>query len=104
MVTARIRRLARSTALRSWLAGGWLCALIAVQTFAVVHPLDLAAHTNGEACKICVGVAGLGSAAIGAVPVLAIDVATPEPVRAPLIPRASVEPVRQSARGPPSAS
>jgi hypothetical protein len=81
-----------------------LCALSAVETFAVVHPLDLAAHSNGEPCKICVGVASLGNAAVASLPVFAIDSASPALVEAPFIVRICALPVRQSARGPPSVS
>jgi hypothetical protein len=38
------------------------CVLLAAEAFAVVHPLDLAAHATGEPCAICVSVASLGSA------------------------------------------
>jgi hypothetical protein len=81
-----------------------LLALVAVETFAVVHPLDFAAHPNGEPCKICVGVASLGAAAVSAPPVFTFDSALPELVSAPALPRSSVAPLRPSARGPPLAS
>jgi hypothetical protein len=99
--TARLRRIARSTVLRSWLAAGFLCALVAVETFAVVHPLDLAAHANGEPCKICVGAAALDHAVAADTPLPSL-----EPVSAPVVGAIglafrSTAPVRRTARAPP---
>jgi hypothetical protein len=36
--------------------------LLAAEAFAVVHPLDLAAHATDGPCAICVSVASFGSA------------------------------------------
>ena len=38
------------------------CILLAAEAFAVVHPLDLAAHATDEPCAICVSVASFGFA------------------------------------------
>jgi hypothetical protein len=38
------------------------CVLLAAEAFAVVHPLDLAAHATDEPCAICVSVASFGGA------------------------------------------
>jgi hypothetical protein len=98
--TARLR-LARSAALRSWLVAAFLWALFAVETFAVVHPLDLDAHANGEPCKICVSAASLGSAVVADVPVLQLERSSADLAAATELPFRSAAPVRQTARGPP---
>jgi hypothetical protein len=99
--TARLRRIAKSTALRSWLVAGFLCSLLAVETFAVVHPLDLAAHSNGEPCKICVGAASLDHAVAADAPILSLEPAVADAVAATGLAFRSTAPVRQAARGPP---
>jgi hypothetical protein len=78
--------------------------LLAAETFAVVHPLDLDAHSTGTHCYICVGVSSLGHAAVGAIQTFAVDAAVPAlPTPAPYAVVASL-PVPQVARGPPSLS
>jgi hypothetical protein len=47
-----------------------LCLLVAAESMAVVHSLDLDAHAAGESCKICISVAGFGSAAPARSPTL----------------------------------
>jgi hypothetical protein len=101
--TARLRRIARS-GLRSWLVAALLCTFVAIETFAVVHPLDLAAHANGETCKICVSAASLGNAVPAGAPTLALEPATAVADDARELPCRSTTPVRQTARGPPLAS
>jgi hypothetical protein len=81
-----------------------LCLLVAAEAMAVVHSLDFEAHAAGESCKICISVAGFGSAAPARVPTLlpppaAAQEAFPE-VRA-VVP-ARIE--RPAARGPPIVS
>jgi hypothetical protein len=57
------RRRTRRPEPRSTLLGAALVfVLVAAEVFAVVHPLDLAAHATDEPCAICVSVASLGSA------------------------------------------
>ena len=57
------RRRTRRPESRSTLLGAALVfVLLAVEAFAVVHPLDFAAHATDEPCKICISVASLGSA------------------------------------------
>jgi hypothetical protein len=78
--------------------------LLAAEAFAVVHPLDLAAHATDEPCAICVSVASFGSANVAPAADFAI-------VRSKLIlptdasTRAGVEvPSYYLARAPPHAS
>jgi hypothetical protein len=101
---ARLRRIMSATSLRSWLVAAFLLAVVAAETFTVVHSLDLAAHANADPCKICVSAAGIDHAVAGDIPTLvhvpvAVDVvlATGTPLR-------SRAPVRQTARGPPQLS
>jgi hypothetical protein len=99
--TARLRRLARIATLRSWLVAGLLCAFVAIETFAVVHPLDLAAHANGETCKICVSATSLGNAVVADAPILALEPASTVTLAVRELPFRSTAPIRQTARGPP---
>ena len=57
------RRRTRRPEPRSTLLGAALVfVLLAAEVFAVVHPLDLAAHATDEPCAICLSVASFGSA------------------------------------------
>jgi hypothetical protein len=78
-----------------------LCAFVAIETFAAVHPLDLVAHANGETCKICVSAAGLGNAVAAEVQHCALEPAPTVAVAVREFPCRSAAPVRQTARGPP---
>ena len=75
--------------------------LLAAEAFAVVHPLDLAAHATGEPCAICVSVASFGSANVAQVADLPLagtkllpplDAATLAGVDAPFFYRARAPP------------
>jgi hypothetical protein len=101
----RLRMRASSARLRAWLVAALLGVLLAAETFAVLHPLDLAAHANGEACKICVGLASFAGANVADSPAgLAIDPALDPVVPIAALPLRSSQPIRQSARGPPHSS
>lgn len=78
-----------------------LCAFVAIETFTVVHPLDLAAHANGEPCKICVSAASLGDAVVADAPIFALEPVSVDVVVATGVPFRSAAPIRQTARGPP---
>jgi hypothetical protein len=78
--------------------------LLVAETFAVVHPLDLAAHSNGEPCKICVSVASVGAAAVAQPLVFEVDVALPVLVAEPSQVPVALQRVQPTARGPPIAS
>jgi hypothetical protein len=78
--------------------------LLAAETFAVVHPLDLAAHGNGEPCKICVSVAGIGTGAVAQPLVFVVDAAPPALSAESALVFVAAQPVRPTARGPPLAS
>ena len=78
--------------------------LVAGEALAVVHSLDLDAHASGDACKICISVADLGSA-VPPQAVLAEAPRTDSPVRTAhddSVPTLRAE--RATARGPPHLS
>jgi hypothetical protein len=78
--------------------------LLAAETFAVVHPVDLAAHSNGEPCKICVSVAGVGTGTVAQPFVFTVDAAPPALAAEPSLVVVAAQRVRPTARGPPLAS
>lgn len=53
----------RNPRLHSLAAVLLLFALVAAEALSVRHSLDFEGHTPGEPCKICIGVAALGSGA-----------------------------------------
>ena len=81
-----------------------LFVLVAAEALTTVHSLDLDAHAGGDACKICISVAGLDTGVPATVTLVDLPRAqTPVGVAldrlSPLL-RAG----RASARGPPLAS
>jgi len=40
-----------------------LIAFLVAEAISLVHPLDIDEHSNGEACAVCISVAGLGAGA-----------------------------------------
>lgn len=81
-----------------------LCALAAAEALAVAHWLDLESHAGAEPCKICISVAGLGTAAPAKAPPPAQPVAA---VPAAAVTRATAGGAavhRPSARAPPKLS
>jgi hypothetical protein len=101
LALARMLRGRRISIRREWLGAMFVLCLLGAETFAVTHPLDLAAHGTGEPCKICLSVASLGSGAVAAVAVFHLDTAAPTLTVAHGLVLLSAAPVRQSARGPP---
>ena len=83
-------------------AAGVLLSIAAA--FAVTHPLDSAAHANGQPCAVCLSTATLGAGAAPAQVPLTFDVATPVFVATVVAVFVSVVPTRRYARGPPSQS
>ena len=70
---------------RSLLSVTLAALLIAAELLAVTHPLDTAAHSGPEPCKICLSIGGFDAAAVPhqPVPVLAIAAAAVPPWLAP---------------------
>lgn len=79
-------------------------ALVVAEAMSLVHSHDIDQHAAGEACKICICVAGLGAGAPSKVPPPdAPRVAVPGSLSSVL--PVDLSPVdRPSARGPPSVS
>lgn len=65
------RRAAGRLARRRWrgLAGAFVVGLllIAAETYAAWHAVDLDAHQSDDACKICLAVSGFSAANVGAI-------------------------------------
>jgi hypothetical protein len=80
------------------------CLLVAAEAFAIVHPLELDAHSTDTQCKICVSVAAFGSAAVASPLAFVVVRATPELPVDEIVVSAHSRPTRQFARGPPTAS
>jgi hypothetical protein len=77
-------------------------AVLLAEAFAFAHPLDAAAHTNDEPCKICLGLSALGSANVAKTPSFCDFGRSPRPcLQAPRI-WVSVAVVPHRARGPPA--
>jgi hypothetical protein len=53
----------RKSPFKLFAAVALLCALVCAEALSVVHSLDFDAHANGEPCKICISVAGVGAGA-----------------------------------------
>jgi hypothetical protein len=78
--------------------------LLVAEAFAVSHPLDFAAHADGEPCKICLGVASFGHGDVAqTADVVGVSMTFELDSLEPVAPGFTA-PVRQSARGPPVAS
>ncbi|MGB7214938.1 MAG: hypothetical protein WBE98_07855 [Gammaproteobacteria bacterium] len=78
-----------------------LIAFVVAEAVSLVHPLDADQHANGEACTVCISVAGLGAGA----PSRTLPSETPRvAVRASFSIVLQVDPStvdRPAARGPP---
>jgi len=78
-----------------------LFVLVAAEAVAVVHSLDFDAHAAGDACKICVSTAGVGTG-MPVTPAAAEPQRTHGPVgTVHVVPAPAPQPDRASARGPP---
>jgi hypothetical protein len=94
----------RNAAWKTWLGAALALWLLLAESFAVTHPLDQAAHGDGQPCAVCLSVAHLGAGAVAAAIALVLDAAPPLlTVVVTLVFYATV-PVRRYARGPPAAS
>jgi hypothetical protein len=78
--------------------------LLVAEAVALTHPLDFDAHAAGEPCKICISVAGLGSAAVAQDAPVCLDSAAVAPLADGLSPIPYTRLATHTARGPPLAS
>jgi hypothetical protein len=82
-----------------------LCLLVVAEAIAVVHSLDFDAHRLGEPCKICISLAGSGSAPPAATPALVRPQVTGVPIAADSSPVVGIRRLeRPAVRGPPAVS
>ena len=100
---ALLRECRRPT-FKSWVGAALVVLLLLGESFAVTHPFDSAAHTNGQPCAVCVSVAHLGHGAVSASVPLALEVATPVFVATVVAVFVAIVPARRYARGPPLVS
>ncbi len=78
--------------------------LLLAESLAITHPLDSAAHDNGQACTICVSLTNLGHGAASPPVELTLETATPVFVASVVAVFSSTFPSRRYARGPPAVS
>jgi hypothetical protein len=104
MNRAALLQQCRRPGLRARVGAAVAVLLLLAATFAVTHPLDSAAHANGQSCTVCLSAAALGAADVAAPPQLTFGVATPELVASVGAVLVSLAPLRRFARGPPTVS
>jgi hypothetical protein len=104
MKRARTLRQRRPPAVRAWVGAALVAVLLLAEAFAVAHPLDAAAHTDGQPCTICLSAHALGAGAASTPPSIDFPVAA----QPPTVPLAAVHVraalARPHARGPPAVS
>ena len=103
MSRAVLRECRRPT-LKTWVGAALVAFLLLAESLAVTHPLDFAAHDNGQPCAVCVSVTHLGHGAVSTPVPLALETATPTVVASLAAHFVSIVPTRRYARGPPSIS
>jgi len=99
-----VLRECRRPAFKTWVGAALVAFLLLAESLAVTHPLDFAAHDNGQPCAVCVSVTHLGHGAVSAPVQLALETATPVFVASVAVAFDSIVPTRRYARGPPSIS
>jgi hypothetical protein len=87
-----------------WVGAVLAVALLLAESFAATHPLDAAAHTNGQPCSVCVSAASLGAGAVAVPAPVQLDVAMPVPAAGAAPDFVSLAIHRRFARGPPIVS
>jgi hypothetical protein len=78
--------------------------LLLAESLAVTHALDLAAHSEGQPCAVCLGAASFGSAAPPTIATFAPIVAALAVAIVTVVALATIVPTRRYARGPPRVS
>lgn len=99
-----VLRECRRPTFKTWVGAALVAFLLLAESLAVTHPLDFAAHDNGQPCAVCVGVTHLGHGAVSVPVQFAFDTATPVSVASVAVAFVSIVPTRRYARGPPAIS
>ena len=95
----------RSAAWKAWLGMALAVGLFLAESFAVTHPFDQAAHSDGQPCAVCLSITDLGAGAAAAeIGFALVSAAAPLAAVAVVLVLLSAVPVRRYARGPPSVS
>lgn len=94
----------RRLALRAWVAPLLVVLLLLAEAFAVTHPYDSAAHSNGQSCAECLSVASFSAGAVATPLTFPVPMAVPLFVVAVVVALFSAVPTRRYARGPPTVS
>jgi hypothetical protein len=97
-------RRCREAAWKKWLGAALVVWLLLAESLAVTHPLDQAAHADGQPCAVCVGAASFGAAAVPETPTFAPIIAAAVVAAAVALVLRSAVPARRYARGPPAVS
>ena len=104
MTGAVVLRECRRPTRQAWVGATLVVALLLAECFAVTHPLDAAAHTDGQQCTVCLSTTNLGAGAVATPIHFELDAATPVFVATFVAEFASTVPTRRFARGPPAVS
>jgi hypothetical protein len=99
-----LMRRCRSATRKTWLGAALVALLLLAESFAVTHPVDRAAHTDGQPCAVCLSVADLGAGAVSANIEFVLELFAPLAALAVVLVLLSSVPPRRYARGPPSVS
>jgi hypothetical protein len=94
----------RRPALRAWVGALLVAFLLLAETFAVTHPYDSAAHSNGQSCAECLLTASFGAGAVATPLTLHVPLALPLLAAVAILVLFSAAPARRYARGPPIGS
>jgi hypothetical protein len=94
----------RAATRKPWLAAALIVLLLLAGSFAVTHPYDSAAHTNGQPCSACLSAASFSAGAVTTPVHTQIAIATPVVALVVVTALFSVVPTRRYARGPPVVS
>jgi hypothetical protein len=104
MARAGILRECRRPTRQVWVGATLVVALLLAECFAVTHPFDAAAHTDGQPCTVCLSTTNLGAGAVATPLHVELDAATPMFVATFVAALRSIVPTRRFARGPPVVS
>jgi hypothetical protein len=104
MTQVGIARECRRPARQAWVGATLVVALLLAECFAVTHPLDAAAHADGQACTVCLSTTTLGAGAVATPIHFELDAATPVFVATFVAALVSIARTHHFARGPPAVS